>query len=233
MSVIGKTTNPLKANPLQGQSFAATEGDMEAIRGLGEARKRLKQEIAKVIIGQESIVDDLLTALFARGPLPHDRRAGPGQDAHGPHHRAGDRPGLQSRPVHARPDALGHHRHRDHRGGPRGRRPSLPFRPGARSSPTSCSPTRSTAPRPRRRPRCSRRCRSSRSRPAARRMTCPAPSSSWRRRTRSSRRGRIPCPRPSSTASCSTSASATRSPRKSCKSPSRPPPTTPPTWRRC
>ena len=67
MSVIGKTSNPLKANPLLTPAFAATEGDMEAIRGLGEARKRLKQEIAKVIIGQESIVDDLLTALFARG----------------------------------------------------------------------------------------------------------------------------------------------------------------------
>ena len=34
----------------------------------------------------------------------------------------------------------------------------------ARSSPTSCSPTRSTARRPRCRPRCSRRCRSGRSR---------------------------------------------------------------------
>src|SRR5207253_1805534 len=37
------------------------------IRKLGDARKKLKQEIAKVIIGQESIVDDLLTAIFARG----------------------------------------------------------------------------------------------------------------------------------------------------------------------
>ena len=35
-------------------------------------------------------------------------------------------------------------------------------------------------------------------------------SSSWRRRTRSSRRGRTRCPRPSSTGSCSSSSSATR-----------------------
>ena len=33
----------------------------------GAARKKLKEEIAKVIVGQEHIVDDLLTALFARG----------------------------------------------------------------------------------------------------------------------------------------------------------------------
>ena len=36
------------------------------------------------------------------------------------------------------------------------------FRARARSSPTCCSPTRSTARRRRRRPRCSRRCRSGR-----------------------------------------------------------------------
>jgi MoxR-like ATPase len=45
----------------------ATEGDLEAIRKLGDARRKLKQEIAKVIVGQEHIVDDLLTAIFARG----------------------------------------------------------------------------------------------------------------------------------------------------------------------
>src|SRR5947209_16133242 len=53
--------NPLKAAPL------ATQDDLEAITRLGEARKKLKQEIARVIVGQEHIVDDLLTALFARG----------------------------------------------------------------------------------------------------------------------------------------------------------------------
>jgi MoxR-like ATPase len=65
MTILGKT-NPLKANPLLAPPVA-TDGDLQAIARLGEARARLKQEIAKVIIGQESIVDDLLTALFARG----------------------------------------------------------------------------------------------------------------------------------------------------------------------
>jgi MoxR-like ATPase len=54
------------ANPLL-KTAPATADDLEAIRKLGEARRKLKQEIAKVIVGQEHIVDDLLTALFARG----------------------------------------------------------------------------------------------------------------------------------------------------------------------
>jgi MoxR-like ATPase len=53
--------NPLKTTP------QASHSDLEAITRLGEARKKLKQEIAKVIIGQEHIVDDLLTAIFSRG----------------------------------------------------------------------------------------------------------------------------------------------------------------------
>ncbi len=48
-------------------SVAATSDELEAIARLGEARRKLKSEIAKVIIGQEHIVDDLLTAIFARG----------------------------------------------------------------------------------------------------------------------------------------------------------------------
>src|SRR5260370_20466053 len=54
-----------KANPLL--SGAPSAGDLEAIAHLGAARKKLKEEIAKIIIGQEHIVDDLLTCLFARG----------------------------------------------------------------------------------------------------------------------------------------------------------------------
>src|SRR6516165_2354185 len=53
--------NPLMAGP------HATQDDLQAIARLGEARKKLKLEIARVIVGQEHIVDDLLTALFARG----------------------------------------------------------------------------------------------------------------------------------------------------------------------
>ena len=56
--------NPLMAGPVAG---GATENDLQAIARLGEARKKLKAEIGKVIVGQEHVVDDLLTAIFARG----------------------------------------------------------------------------------------------------------------------------------------------------------------------
>jgi MoxR-like ATPase len=56
-----------KANPLMTAGPQASADDLQAIARLGEARKRLKQEIAKIVVGQEHIVDDLLTALFARG----------------------------------------------------------------------------------------------------------------------------------------------------------------------
>jgi MoxR-like ATPase len=56
-----------KANPLMGAGASTSANDLEAIARLGEARKKLKEEIAKVVVGQEHIVDQLLTALFARG----------------------------------------------------------------------------------------------------------------------------------------------------------------------
>jgi MoxR-like ATPase len=56
-----------KVNPLKAGGPATTQNDLEAIARLGQARKKLKEEIAKVIVGQEQIVDDLLTAVFARG----------------------------------------------------------------------------------------------------------------------------------------------------------------------
>ena len=55
------TANPLKAPPV------ASGDDLAAIEKLGASRKRLKAEIAKVIVGQEHVVDDLLTAIFSRG----------------------------------------------------------------------------------------------------------------------------------------------------------------------
>src|SRR5436190_15557452 len=60
MPPAGSKVNPLLAG-------APAGGDLEAIERLGQARRRLKEEIARVIVGQEHIVDDLLTALFARG----------------------------------------------------------------------------------------------------------------------------------------------------------------------
>ncbi|MGE0609974.1 MAG: AAA family ATPase [Pirellulales bacterium] len=55
-----------KSNPLR-TAEAATGDELAAIAKLGQARGRLKQEISKVIVGQEHVVDDLLTAIFSRG----------------------------------------------------------------------------------------------------------------------------------------------------------------------
>ena len=54
------------ANPLMAPAIASGD-DLAAIEKLGVSRKRLKAEIAKVIVGQEHVVDDLLTAVFSRG----------------------------------------------------------------------------------------------------------------------------------------------------------------------
>src|SRR5262245_10983264 len=55
-----------KANPLMAARPASSD-DLQVIAKLGAARDRLKQEIGKIIIGQEHVVDDLLTAIFSRG----------------------------------------------------------------------------------------------------------------------------------------------------------------------
>ncbi|HVC99046.1 MAG TPA: AAA family ATPase, partial [Pirellulales bacterium] len=56
----------VKSNPLLAP-VAANSDDLAAIQKLGAARQKLKSEIGKVIVGQERIVDELLTAIFARG----------------------------------------------------------------------------------------------------------------------------------------------------------------------
>jgi MoxR-like ATPase len=45
----------------------AQEREEQAIQGLANAYSRMRQEIGKVIIGQQEIVDQLLIALFSRG----------------------------------------------------------------------------------------------------------------------------------------------------------------------
>ena len=80
----------------------------------------------------------------------------------------------QARAVHPRPDAG----RRDRLAGLRRAHARSSPSARARSSPTSCSPTRSTAPRRRPRRRCWRRWRSARSRSTACRARCPTRSSS-------------------------------------------------------
>ena len=96
-------------------------------------------------------------------PLHPRRRARPGQDLDDQHAGQDAVAGLQPHPVHARPDAVGHHRHRGDRGEPHAPATASSSSSKARCSPTSSWPTKSTARRPRRRPPCSKPCRSARS----------------------------------------------------------------------
>ncbi len=45
----------------------AQSGDVEAARRLGEARSRIEQEVAKVIVGQKTVVEQVLVCLLAHG----------------------------------------------------------------------------------------------------------------------------------------------------------------------
>jgi len=48
-------------------SSVRPQGDVEAVRRLGEARTRIEQEVAKVIVGQKEVVEQVLTCLLAHG----------------------------------------------------------------------------------------------------------------------------------------------------------------------
>ena len=41
--------------------------DLDDIRVLGDAYRRLKGELGKVIVGQDDVIEQLLIAMFARG----------------------------------------------------------------------------------------------------------------------------------------------------------------------
>src|SRR5271156_98822 len=46
---------------------ALPEADVQAVEQLRDAHRKLKKEMAKIIVGQEQVVDQLLMAIFCRG----------------------------------------------------------------------------------------------------------------------------------------------------------------------
>jgi MoxR-like ATPase len=46
---------------------ATKREDLKAVEEIAEGRKKIKDQIAKVIVGQEEVIDRLLIALFCRG----------------------------------------------------------------------------------------------------------------------------------------------------------------------
>ena len=91
--------------------------DIAAVERLKDAFASLKGELGKVIVGQEEVIEELLIAIFARG---HCLLVGvPGLAKTLMISTLADALDLtlQPHPVHARPDAVRHHRHRGDPGG--------------------------------------------------------------------------------------------------------------------
>ena len=113
---------PPRAGPMvdAGAATAAwprIEGDLAAIERLNDGYRRITRELGKVIVGQQQRPRGAADRHLRPRPLPAGRRARPGQDADDPHAGRRAEPELQPHPVHARPDAVRHHRHRGAAGG--------------------------------------------------------------------------------------------------------------------
>ncbi len=104
--------------------------ELASVEKLQKGYHNLKAELGKVIVGQDAVIEELLIALFCRGHAAARGRAGLGQDAADLDAEQDARPELQPHPVHARPHAVGHHRHRGHRGRQDHRRPRAAVRAG-------------------------------------------------------------------------------------------------------
>jgi len=46
---------------------SATSTDLESVQQLNQARERIMGELRKAIVGQDTVIEQLLTALFAGG----------------------------------------------------------------------------------------------------------------------------------------------------------------------
>ena len=184
---------------------SAPVGDREAqfISKFMLVKQQLLAELHKVIIGQDEVIELLLSAIFARGHCLLVGVPGLAKTLHDQHAGQGAAAELQPHPVHARPDAGRHHRHRHPRRGPGDRQAGVPVRPGAglrqhragrRDQPHAAQDAGGAAPGDAGVPGDGRRAGRTR---WSRRSSC------WPRRTRSSRRAPTRCPRRSSTGSCS------------------------------
>jgi MoxR-like ATPase len=64
-STSGEENVPVIETP--SESWPSPESDVEAIERLKDGCQRIRQELGKVIIGQQRVLEELLTAIFARG----------------------------------------------------------------------------------------------------------------------------------------------------------------------
>ena len=169
-------------------------------RRWARAIARVRAAIGRVIFGQDEVVDQTLITLLSGGHVLLVGVPGLGKSRLVETLGVVLGPGHQARAVHPRPDAG---RHPRQRGAGRGRRPPqlplrarpgvLPVADGRRDQPRQPAHPVGAAAGDAGAARGGRRRRASR---------CRGRSTCWRRRTRSSRRAPIRCPRRSSTGSC-------------------------------
>ena len=105
--------------------------DVKELERLAAAVKLLREQVAQRIVGQEEAVDGILTAILAGGHALLIGVPGLAKTLMVQTVAEALELSLQPGPVHPRPDAERHHRHRDPRGGPGHRRAGLPVRAGA------------------------------------------------------------------------------------------------------
>ncbi len=93
------------------------DNDVQAVQELHEAYRLITEQLGRVIVGQQQVIEELLIAMFARG---HCLLVGvPGLAKTLMIRTLADALSLelQPHPVHPRPDARRHHRHRGDPGG--------------------------------------------------------------------------------------------------------------------
>ena len=155
---------PIRARHQAALSCALSSPTLKGCGRDGPDRSRRARRTAsstksrEVVLGKREALELLMLGLLADGHVLIEDYPGLAKTLMARSFAQVDVDGLLAHPVHAGPDAL----RRDGLVGVQPAEVRLRVPARARSSPTSCSPTRSTAPRRRRRPRCSRRCRSGR-----------------------------------------------------------------------
>ena len=138
--------------------MGAPGGDLQAVETLNRAYKKMSEQLAQVIVGQQEVVEQVLTAMFCQG---HVLLVGvPGLAKTLLVKTISDVLQLSFKRVQFTPDLMPS----DITGTDVLEEDKPPASARFASSrgrclPTSCSPMKSTAPRPKPRPPCWRRCR--------------------------------------------------------------------------
>ncbi|MGC4032281.1 MAG: AAA family ATPase [Tepidisphaeraceae bacterium] len=193
------------------------DDDLAAARRFGSVFGEIKSQIARAVVGQERVIDELLLAVFSGG---HCLLQGvPGLAKTMLVRTLADAVDLSFSRVQFTPDLMpsdvtGTDILQDD---PETNRRRFEFLPGPVFTNILLADEINLR-RPKHRRRSCRRCRKSRSRTAEKRSICRARFSCSPRRTRSNRKGPTRCPRCSWTVSCSWCWSITRRVRKNWKS---------------